>query len=404
MNIAYLFTTFPCRSETFAQREIEQLVKLGFNITIFAAQGQRIPSQCSRENKVVYRPWLFSVSSFLSVVYIFFKYPLGIIKFIYLIFKLLLINLTEAKQLLLNFHMIAYWIRILDKKSISHIHAYFLSWPACIAMAIGVITKKKFSIAGHARDLFVERGAIGLKLSYASWFVVCSQYSLGYLKRILPQKFHDNLFLSYLCMNLSKFMSNEHLKQIYCEPATCKILAVGRLVPKKGFQYLLEAFALVHQKQPECKLLIAGDGPQRDHLIGLAKELSIASSVKFLGWQEHRVLNELMRSSTILVAPSVIASDGDKDGIPNVILEAFACGLAVIASKIAGITEAVIHGKTGLLIDPSNVNDFANTVYSFLINSDLRQKCSLNATHYVKEKFDIKKNIKPLADLFSGLR
>lgn len=402
MKVGYILTTFPCQSEIFAAREIESLRRLGIDVTVLAVTDQKCSCELSRDIAVVYRPAFFSMHSLVSIGYLIVKHPLGNIKLAGLIFRLVLLNPKEAKLIVANFHTVAFFARALDKRSPLHIHAYFLNWPSCIAMALAIVTRRPFSIAGHARDLFVERGALKLKASYASFIVTCTQYGLDYLKRRLPATFHSKLHLVYHSVNVNPRLSAKHVRTTG-QFNKYRLVAAGRLVPKKGFDYLIKAFSLVRQSFQNCTLLIVGDGPEYYRLSALVDEIYLKDDVKLLGWLEHNKTLQLIRSSTILVVPSIIAADGDRDGIPNVILEAFASSVPVVASNLEGIAEAVVHRQTGLLVEPRDVSKLASAIKDLLDDGVLRNQLSHKAYEFVKDCFDPEKNASQLAELFIGM-
>lgn len=399
MKVGYILTTFPSRSEFFAVREIEGLQKLGFDITVFAATSQmRIPATLG-DITTVYRPPVFSTKSFLSIGCIIIRYPRGIVKFFALIFKLFFLKYAEAKLLVRNIHAIAFFIMILDKKKVRHIHAYFLNWPSCIATAITVITGRTFSIAAHARDLFVERGTMRLKISKARFVMTCTQYGLDYLKRRLPVHCHDKLHVNYHGINFDLNLNAEdnHKTDKFNEH---RLIAVGRLVPKKGFDYLIKAFSLVLQSHQDCDLIIVGDGPEYQRLVTLAESMNLENHVKFLWWLDHNSTRQLICNSTILIVPSVIAPDGDRDGIPNVVLEAFGCGTTVVSTDLVSLREAVIHQETGLVVKQSDILELATSIKQLLDDGNLRERLSRNAREMAIRQFDSMKNVKNLAKLF----
>ncbi len=400
MKVAYILTTFPCQSEIFAAREIDSLRKLGVDVTVFAAAAQKRFCGLSGDVAVIYRPTFFSVRSLLSIGYLILRHPLGSIKLLGLIFRLALLNPKEAKLIAGNIHTVAFFARAVDKRSPFHVHSYFLNLPACIGMALAIITRRPFSMAGHARDIFVESGALKLKASYASFIITCTQYGLDYLKSRLPVAFHSKLHLIYHGVNVNPRLSPNDVRT-GGEFTRYRLIAAGRLVPKKGFDYLIKAFSLVCQSFQNCTLFIIGDGPEYYRLSVLAGRMCLKNGVKFLGWQEHNKTIQLIRSSTILVVPSVIAADGDRDGIPNVILEAFAGGVPVVASNLGGITEAVVHWQTGLLVEPGNVSRLASAIKNLLDDRVLRNQLSHEAYELVKHSFDPAKNASRLSELLT---
>jgi len=401
MKIGYILTTFPCRSEIFAAREIESLRNSGFDITVLAAERGEESSVFSQGQAVEVRPVFFSVRSLLAIGYFLVRYPLGMVRIIGLIGKLILQNPEEAKRLAANIHTVAFFARVLDKKSIGHIHAYFLNWPGCIGMAVAIATKRTFSIAAHARDIFVEGGAIKLKASKASFIVTCTEYGLDYLKRRLPADCHDKLRLNYHGININHRSTSKEIKND-CQFEKYRLVAAGRLVPKKGFDCLIKAFALVCESMRDCELLIVGDGPESGELKRFVEDNpNLRGHVKFSGWVDHEMTLQLICSSKILVVPSIIAADGDRDGLPNVILEAFACRAAVIASRLPGISEAVIHLQTGLLVVPGDIAGLALAIKQLLSNEKLREELSQKAYEMAAERFNSTGNAEQLAGLFT---
>jgi glycosyltransferase involved in cell wall biosynthesis len=325
------------------------------------------------------------------------KYPSAYIKLLLLILRLIISSPREATSLAGNIHTIAYFAKHLDREEIAHIHAYFLSWPAIIGLAISVVTGLPFSISAHARDIFVEQGAAGLKISRAKFVTACTQQGLKHLKANLPAQYHHKLHLCYHGIKVHSESSEIHASESNNGDT---VIAVGRLVSKKGFDCLLRAFTSVVHKKPRYKLEIVGDGPERAQLNELIKQLSLENNVELTGWRgSDETLQSISRAS-VLVAPSVITNTGDRDGIANVILEAFANRTPVIASRLEGISEAVEHRRTGLLVKPADVNELAKAIDELLANKVMQRTLSENAYETAKQHFDSAKNTKQLAKLF----
>jgi len=400
MKVGYILTTFPCRTETFAAREIEGLTKLSFIINVFAAANQGRAHPHTESMKVFYRPSLFSLEALLSIGYLCIKYPFALAKLLCLVLKVFATCRREAMSLISNIHTIGFFTKHLDEEDIFHIHAYFLSWPATIGLAISVATGRSFSISAHARDIFVEHGAIGLKVSHAKFLATCSQQGLEYLKANLPAKYHYKLRMCYHGIKISSEYSGLLGKCASKSNSNGTVIAVGRLVQKKGFEGLLRAFALVVRENPHYRLIIVGDGPGHKQLNDLIKQLTIKDQVELMGWQGHNVTLRLIKQATVLVAPSLLADDGDRDGIPNVIIEAFASGTPVIASGLEGISEVVEHCRTGLLVKPGNIAELASAIKELLNNKHLQNRLSQAAYETVIQRFDTSKNTRQLVELF----
>jgi len=400
MKIGYILTTFPSQTETFAAREIEGLRKLGFVIEVLAAINNEQSHKYTGTEKVCYRCSLFSIEAFLSIGYLFIRYPLALGRLLYLVLIFFRECPKEAVSLIGNLHTIGLFTRHLDRESISHIHSYFLNWPAVVGLGISAATKRSFSISAHARDIFVEHGALKIKISRAKFVTTCTLQGLKYLKASLPAQYHHKLHLCHHGISLASERPKYVGKKRFESKHNDIVIAVGRMVQKKGFSGLLRAFALVIRKKPFCKLRIVGDGPERKHLIKLIEELAIEDQVELLGWQKSDVTLQAIRQATILVAPSLIADDGDRDGIPNVILEAFASYTPIIASKLEGISEVVEHRRTGLLVQPGDIAALTSAINELLSNSNLYNRLSKTAYETVVQHFDSARNAKELANLF----
>ncbi len=383
-------------------REMDGLRDAGFDIWVFAATYDAGAAGGKYGNRVSYRPPPVSAEGFLSLGYLLLRHPLGLCRVIGLALKLLVCCFREAVCVAGNLHTIGFFAKQLDREGIGHVHAYFLSWPAVIGLAVCRATGRSFSISAHARDIFVEQGAVELKVSRSRFVAVCTRQGLGQMKSNLAAEHHEKLHLCYHGLRLDSEGFGVHSLEAGGSEQADTIIGVGRLIAKKGFSVLLRAFALVRKTKPGCRLLIVGDGPERESLAELIEELSNSDSVELLGWRPPDVAAGLIGGATVLAAPSVIADDGDRDGIPNVILEAFAAGTAVVASGLDGIKEAVEDEKTGLLVQPGNTEELACALKRLLDDGGLREVLAQGAYEVLAERFDAATNIEQLSMLLGG--
>jgi colanic acid/amylovoran biosynthesis glycosyltransferase len=176
------------------------------------------------------------------------------------------------------------------------------------------------------------------------------------------------------------------------------VLFVGRLVEKKGCAYLLQALSRVRKRLPLVRLVIIGDGPMRESLEQLARELSL--DVTFLGFQPSRVVREWMGKARVLCNPSVSAENGDSEGFGMVLVEAQATGLPVVSSLHGGIPEAISDGNTGLLAPERDVAALAEHIHRFMSDTAFWQACSSRATAWVRERFDLHKQTRKLESIY----
>jgi len=396
MKITYILTTYPCPSETFIHREITQLERQGIEITIFAAGGKATESLPGQDATVYYRPSFLSLSAIGVIMHIVLWHPVRVAKTVILAVRLLFVCPNEAAIIFFNFHTICFFANKIEKLSIEHLHACFLSWPACIALGVSTLTKLPISIAAHARDIFVEAGAVNLKAEKARFITCCTKQGLECLQNSTDAKYHNKLILNYHGIEFNQSPVNLN----NCGKKSEFIIAVGRLVEKKGFCYLIEAFSKVVQNCPGISLLIAGDGPMKKELETMSQRCDLAGRVYLSGWLDYDRIIKLIAQAKILVVPSIINADGDRDGIPNVMLEAFSVGTPVIASDLAGIAEAVINEKTGLLVKPGNIKQLSAAIERLLKDETIAAFLADNAKVKLADSFNIENNCRTLANLF----
>ncbi|RCK75716.1 MAG: glycosyltransferase [Anaerolineae bacterium] len=176
------------------------------------------------------------------------------------------------------------------------------------------------------------------------------------------------------------------------------ITGIGRLVNKKGFNYLILAAEKIVKKYPQCKFQIIGDGDQRDELIKLSNILNINDRVEFKGNVSWNLIPIVLANTDIFVLPSVVDKQGNVDGLPNVLLEAMSSGCAIIASNIGGISDVVIDGYNGLLVEPKNVDQLISAIESLLSNEQYRETLGKSARQTVTAKYSWAKIVKMIED------
>ena len=182
--------------------------------------------------------------------------------------------------------------------------------------------------------------------------------------------------------------------------APIKLLSVGRLVEKKGIEFALRALAQVKPDCPDFLYYVAGNGPLMSNLEALTSELGLSNQVKFLGWQSQAQIVDLMRESDIMITPSVTARDGDKEGIPMVLMEAMASGLPVISTYHSGIPELIEDGVSGLLVPERDVEGLAAALRRGLTQPETLAAYVVAGRHKVEQQFDLARLHSRLMDLY----
>ncbi|MGZ9222026.1 MAG: glycosyltransferase family 4 protein, partial [Anaerolineales bacterium] len=284
-------------------------------------------------------------------------------------------------------------------KRIDHLHAHFAHDPALIAYLVHCITGIPFSFTAHARDLYqVPEKVLTDRIRQARAVITCCGSNLEYLNQIAPsQKLKFSLI--YHGVNLKDFqpVSNPGVSSAPNGPL---ILSVGRLVEKKGFQDLLEALFIVKKRGEDFRCAIYGAGPLAKQLEEWIEKHGMTGEVSLKGDRTQQELISEYQHATLFILTPVQTDDGDRDGIPNVLVEAMAVGLPVITTAVSGIPELVENNQDGLLYQPHDVEGIASGIIELLHNAEKRRQFGEAGSKKVREQFDINQAAKRLKTLF----
>jgi len=241
---------------------------------------------------------------------------------------------------------------------IGHVHAHFAHASASVAMYVAAQLGVPFSFTGHANDLFQRRALLKRKLERAAFVACISVWHRGFYEAIASDA--DGKYRVIRCaVDVAAWAPAERLLQPQV-PFT--ILFVGRLVEKKGADTLIEALSLLRRTGAPVHLIMAGDGPLRDSLEALAIRLDCAPAVTFLGAVDNERVRSLMGDADAFALPCRTDAQGDRDGIPVVLMEAMACGRPVVSGDLPAIRELIVDGETGRLVPGGDVAALAHAL------------------------------------------
>jgi colanic acid/amylovoran biosynthesis glycosyltransferase len=190
------------------------------------------------------------------------------------------------------------------------------------------------------------------------------------------------------------------------EPKTdgkVQILTVGRLVEKKGLEYAIQAVAGVFKKYPNLEYIIVGDGPLRDSLANLIRELNLESQVTLAGWKKQEEVAALLQEADLFLAPSVTSEDGDQEGIPATLMEAMAVGLPVLSTCHSGIPELIEDGKSGFLVPERDVEALIAKLTYLLDHSECWTEMGYAGRKYVEIHHNLNKLNERLVQIYQQL-
>ncbi len=283
----------------------------------------------------------------------------------------------------------------LKRDGVAHLHTHFISRPADIAQLASRMTGIPFSISAHAKDIYLSPSAdLRRKLNAAQFTVTCTDANRSALAEIAPEA---EVMLMYHGIDRRIFHPSRRIAAEPTEPPL--ILAVGRLRAKKGLDTLIDACRLLHERGQRVRCEIVGYGEEHDALAHRIENAGLGRHVRLVGKLAREQVLERYARATVFVQPSRITANGDRDGIPNVLLEAMAMGLPVVASRVSGIPEVVRDGINGLLVEADAPLALAEAIEQVLLHPQQAAVLGSAARHTVAEAFDNDNNLRVLTRL-----
>jgi glycosyltransferase involved in cell wall biosynthesis len=285
---------------------------------------------------------------------------------------------------------------------IGHLHAHFLHTPASVARYAAVMRGLPWTVSAHAKDIWTlpdwEKRE---KLEACRWLVTCTASGHAHLAALAPA---SRVELAYHGLDFSRFPSNPAARDARDggDPARpVRILSVGRAVAKKGFDDVLAALALL-PRDLNWRFVHIGGGALRDTLRGEAERRGIAARVEWRGAQPQERVLEAYREADIFILASRIAADGDRDGLPNVLMEAQSQGVACLATALPGVRELIVDGTTGLLVTPEVPQALAAALARLIREPALRSALGAAGEARVRRDFAMAPGITRLTALFAA--
>jgi glycosyltransferase involved in cell wall biosynthesis len=285
---------------------------------------------------------------------------------------------------------------VLDAAGVRRLHAHWASYPTTVALYLHRLTGIDFSFTAHAYDIYVAPSLLPEKIARARAVVTCAEANQRYLVEQLGEAVRDKIAVCYHGVDLTRF----HPRAAGRTTRPPHLIACGQLEAYKGFEFLLHACALLRARGIEFTCRIVGEGPQRKRLESLCEELALRDCVQLPGVLTHDELIPEMAGAAVLVMPSIVLQGyGKRDVIPNVIVEAMALGVPVVATDVGGITEAVREGVSGTIVPPGDATALADTLATLLRDPARRARLGRGALQHARRHFDRRANTARLATL-----
>jgi colanic acid/amylovoran biosynthesis glycosyltransferase len=398
MKYLHIVSIFPALTETFVLREARKMQEMGCEVVIGQLRpvGRR-PTAPGFEDlrSCVVQASFLSASTFLGALFFMLKKPKLVWTYMKFVLTSLpnLISMFKLAYVLLVSMDLAYRLR---HSGIAHTRGHHLHSEAVSAMFIAGFLGLPYSFTGHTVKIYYPRRILVEVAREATFIIADTFQTRDFLSDMCgdPRRVH----IIRNAVNLSEFPIRE--QQVPPNPPI--ILAVGRLDFKKGFHVLLSACAAMQRKGVYYKCVIVGDGDQRNDLLDLKRELHLEEQVDMVGNLAFADLERWYERCTILAVPSVVALDGSTDGLPTVLIEAFARGIPVVATSTGGIPEIVQDGLNGFLVTAGAPEEMAQRMSDLLSDTDLRSNFVAEARRTAERAFDLDLNLRMLVSLMLG--
>jgi colanic acid/amylovoran biosynthesis glycosyltransferase len=354
IRLALVVDQFPELSETFIAEEARALRELGHAVRVEARTHAASPNPGAAADV----PFAVGVDDgnarkLVDVAWLAARHPLRCAR------DLLARRRWRREEPLRSLRSLAPSARRVTRAGETHLHAHFAVGAALDALRLGRLLGLPYSVAAHGYDIFQHPRNLTEKLERAAFVVSPSDYSVAYLRHRLDSSTGARIH------KVIAGVDGERFRRTLPYSGGGTVLAIGRLIEKKGFRYLVEAAARLRSSAPLERVLIVGEGHLRPELVELAERLQVSDTVKLLGPRTPSEIRKLLERSDLLAVPCVVARDGDRDTMPVVAKEALAMEVPVVASDEVGLPE-LIDPQWGRLVPPRDPGALAGAIAELL--------------------------------------
>jgi colanic acid/amylovoran biosynthesis glycosyltransferase len=284
-------------------------------------------------------------------------------------------------------------------RRIRHLHAHFASSPTAVARLAARFAGIPYSFTAHAKDIFhetVRMSDLREKVRDADGAITVSDYNLEFLRRVCGEP-AGKVRRVYNGLHLDRFGFESPRNR---EP---RVVAVGRLIEKKGFADLIEACRILQESGILLTCSIIGTGELESDLRGRISRCGLEGRVELLGPRPQAEIVDRVRAAAVFAAPCVVGEDGNRDGLPTTLVEAMAIGTPCVSTDVTGIPEVVRDGLTGLQVAQRDPAALASAIRRLLESADLRIELAANARALVESEFDVHANAARVRALFGAV-
>jgi len=404
LRVGYVLKRYPRLSETFVLNEILALEALGAEVTILALKSPlepRFHEKLARvRGEVLYAP---EVRSNTTIEFLR-KRAADLDGVEGAVSEMFWSAMRSGDNASLDVILSAIgFLRIVRERGIEHLHAHFATSATDVAMSLSRLAGVGFSFTAHAKDIFhddVDPTRFAERLARADFCVAVSDWSTEFLARTYGPAAQRKVVRVYNGLDLAEFPAGA--ASVTPSADAPVVASVGRLVPKKGYDVLLKAIALLRDSGRAIRAEIIGDGELRDELAREIERLALGGIVEMRGAAPHAAVRDLLRRAAVFALPARIADDGNRDGLPVVVCEAMASGVPVVSTPVVGIPEAVEDGVTGTLVPENDPAALAAAIRDILEDPARARRFATAARRRIEQRFDLQQSAARLHALFGA--
>lgn len=389
-SLGVLLSRFPTVTETFILREVDEMERQG--------QRVRLVPMLKETPAVVHdaaRPWTaralytryLSPAIALANLRALIRQP---IRYLSLFLRLIAGTVTHPATLLRTiavFPKSVYLAQQLSREGVRHVHAHFATHPTTMALIIASLSDITFSFTVHAHDIQIDRSLLGWKLRETRFVRSISDYNKRFLEDLYPQA-HGKIMVVHVGIEPEKYEDNARRFQS-TTPGIPKVLCVAAHRPYKGLPVLIEACRILRDEGVLFQCDVLGTGPLTSEYEQLIRTKGVEQVIHLRGAKPEHVVADMMGEATLFVLPSIIASDGQMEGIPVALMEAMASSRAVVSTAIAGIPELVDHGVNGLLVEQGDARALAIAMRTLLEDGPRAKEMGRRGQEKVRAEFTL---------------
>jgi glycosyltransferase involved in cell wall biosynthesis len=400
--IAYVCSRFPVLREAFIIREVLALERAGADVRVYSLKRPDSGLSNRDLDAIRARPYysahllswalirdnlatlvsspLRYVSTPLAAAWRFRSWP------------------VQAFKCLALFPKMVHYSREMKREGVAGINACWASLPALLALVANRLFGIPYCMTCRAWDIFVPMNQRDLPAKVAAASVVRANNDAGaeFMRGFCPTPADEaKIRRVYNPFDVAAVAPRKTVPD-----GVPTITSGGSLVEQKGLGYLLDAVGRLREDNVECRVELVGEGADRENLERQVERLGLGDRVEFLGTLPNHAFLDRMRASHAFVLPSVPASTGCMDGIPNVLIESMALGVPTISTSISGIPELIEDGVSGLLVPPRDVEGLAAAIRRLLEDPELQRSCSSAGRTRIESMFEMGQNAERLIEIY----